>query len=95
MFIGLSILILVALTRILRITHAVRTCAGIYAGVGLIFGMLASTPLSGLVLGTAIDFGGSWLFFSLLERYVDDFKMYWLTVVVFVVGPPLIMIYVF
>lgn len=82
-------LILVALIRLLNITHSVGMCAGIYTALHFLTGLTFGEPFPALLLSTAIHFALSWVFFSLLEYYSDNLRMWWLTFFVFVMGPPL------
>ena len=67
MFLGLNILILVALLRLLYATGKPLLCAGIFVSLNLLFGFISDGEILGLLLGGAISFGFYYGWFWLLD----------------------------
>lgn len=88
----LQIIILVALIKVLIETENALLCAGLFAGVNALLGLLFGSELIPLAIGTAINFGYTFGWFWLLTRFIDGGLVFWVLVIVGLVGPPVLWI---
>ena len=66
-------LVLIALIQILIQTGKPLLCSGIYAAVATLFGLFLGRGVGGAVVGGAIAFALSSLYFWLLDRFDGSF----------------------
>jgi hypothetical protein len=71
-------IMLAALIRLLLATSKPFLCSGIYTAVSVIFGLAIGTKFLAVLVGGAIVFGLTSLYFSLLDRFEDSTGLFWL-----------------
>ena len=78
----IKILILAALIRLLIATDKPFLCAGIYAAVAFIFGLLMGANFFVLLIASVISFALASLYFWLLNRVDVGTAVWWLIAIV-------------
>jgi len=71
-------IMLAALIRLLLATSKPFLCSDIYTAVSVIFGLAIGTKFLAVLVGGAIVFGLTSLYFSLLDRFEDSTGLFWL-----------------
>jgi hypothetical protein len=74
----IRIFLLWGLIKLLIETHSPLLCAGIYAGVVIIFAMVSSLSFGALLLGTAISFALAFVYFFILDKVYGYTIAFWL-----------------
>ena len=80
MLIIVKVLILVALIKLLLATDKPGVCAGVYAGVGVLFGLMLGVPFNRVLLGGGIGFALALVYFWLLAR-TEGSGVFWLVAI--------------
>ncbi len=83
----IGLIILIALIRILQITHSPLLCAGINTALGFLFGFLDEMTFIARIGWGVFDFGYSFLFFYLLNQAEEFSKKWWAIILGFLVLP--------
>ncbi len=80
------ILILLGLVALLKKTNNAGLCAGIYAAVVFIFGLIVGGNFIGALIAAIISGGLSFLYFWLLQKTEETFVWWIILVVGFLIG---------
>ncbi|WP_045859808.1 hypothetical protein [Teredinibacter purpureus] len=80
MVFALKIVMLVALIQILYQTNKPILCAGIYAGIGFVLGLLFGSGFLYVVISSAIAFGLALVYFALLNNFKDG-MLHWVILI--------------
>ena len=81
----LAILLFAALVKLNLATRRPLVPAAIFAGYGLVSGLIKGYPFLPILVGTAINLGFGFLYFSLLKRYEEE-GVWWAVLILGIVA---------
>jgi hypothetical protein len=73
----IKVILLAALVRLLMATEKPFLCSGIYAGIGLVFGLALGGSVLAAFLSATIAFALASLYFWLLNRLESGSAVWW------------------